>query len=205
MNKSLQSNQSKKYSGLKPQVLQLSGIIYTILISGCQFGLRIACVVPMYCLFVPSIPFLAAVVSLYAIKVRYTSLFFWVTWEISSFLLVLVFFIQIICPIPRSSLKHLLSRSFRHLLLPSVCSQHLHLNREHGDMSESHTLVCSMVFSSWQLHGHILNALGGVKIWVHYTLHLHTTEFPLWGTLELQTDRDDWCPPAPELEEKSTW
>lgn len=47
MNKSLQSNKSKKNAGLKPQVLQLSGVIYKILISGWLFGLRIAGIVPM--------------------------------------------------------------------------------------------------------------------------------------------------------------
>lgn len=46
MNKSLQNNQSKKNAGLKPQVLQLFGVIYKTLISGWLFGLRIACNVP---------------------------------------------------------------------------------------------------------------------------------------------------------------
>lgn len=46
MNNSLKSNQSKKNAGLKPQFLQLAGVIYKTLISGWLFELRIACIVP---------------------------------------------------------------------------------------------------------------------------------------------------------------
>lgn len=87
----------------------------------------------------------------------------------SYFLLVLVFFIQLICPVSRSLLKHLLSKSFRHLsylqCVPNICSW----AEDMEACFESHTLVCSTIFSSWQLHGHVLNTLGGVKIWVHTT------------------------------------
>lgn len=78
-----------------------------------------------------------------------------------------MFFIQLICLISRPFLKHLLSRSFRHLLLPLVCFQQVHLNRGHvsSPYSESQSLICSMVFvkAPWLYPDCIV----GEKIWVY--------------------------------------
>lgn len=53
---------------------------------------------------------------------------------------------QLICPIPTSLLKHLLSRSFRRFCLqcvPNICIR----TEDMEACSKSHTLVCSMVFA----------------------------------------------------------
>lgn len=98
-------------------------------------------------------------------------------------------------------LKHLLSRSFRHLLLPLVCFQHVHLNRGHvgSPYSESRSLV--FVKTPWPYP----DSTGGENCWVYTTSARHRVPAVRKSRTAARQGGPVPSSRAPDLKREGTW